>query len=63
MDQMWSEETQEGVLLYIYTIDNQIISTDLIPTHVIDYSQVKIIGKEEGSHILQRIWDASNELS
>ncbi len=62
MDQMWSTETQEGVLLYIYTINDDIISYDLIPTHAIDYSQVRIMDKEEGSSILNRIWDASNIL-
>jgi poly-gamma-glutamate synthesis protein (capsule biosynthesis protein) len=62
MDQMWSEETQEGVLLYIYTLDNQIISYNLIPTHVLDYSQVEILSKDEGSHILKRIWNASDLL-
>jgi len=63
MDQMWSEETQEGVLLYFYVMDDQIISYDLVPTHVIDYSQVQIISKEEGENILQKIWDASSDLS
>lgn len=62
MDQMWSEETQEGVLLYIYTLDDKIISYNLVPTHVVDYSQVKILSKEEGRNILERIWQAGKEL-
>lgn len=62
MDQMWSQETTEGVLLPIYVHDKQIIAVDLVPTQIIDYSQVKIISKQEGSHILRRIWDASAAL-
>ncbi|MBU0648073.1 CapA family protein [Patescibacteria group bacterium] len=63
MDQMWSTETTEGVLLDIYANQEQIISVDLTPTQIIDYSQVKIISKSQGQHTLQRIWDANQSLS
>lgn len=62
MDQMWSQETTEGVLLPIKIQNKKIISLDLIPTQIIDYSQVKIIGKDGGKNILQRIFQASHEL-
>ncbi|MFA4930743.1 MAG: CapA family protein, partial [Patescibacteria group bacterium] len=52
MDQMWSTETTEGVLMPIYVQNKQIISLDLVPTQIIDYSQVKIIPKSTGADIL-----------
>lgn len=62
MDQMWSQETTEGILMPFYVYDKKIIALDLIPTQIIDYSQVKIISKEEGKHILTRIWSAGEKL-
>lgn len=62
MDQMWSQETTEGVLIPIYVYNNKIISVDLLPTQIIDYSQVKMLSKEDGKNILQRIWDAGDKL-
>ena len=63
MDQMWSQETTEGVLLPIKVINKKIVNIDLVPTQIIDYSQVKIIGKKQGSSILDRIFKASKNIS
>jgi poly-gamma-glutamate synthesis protein (capsule biosynthesis protein) len=62
MDQMWSEETREGVLLYSYIIDKNIISTSLVPTQIMDYSQVRIMEPGEGDYILERINQAALNL-
>ncbi len=63
MDQMWSQETTEGVLLPVEIVNGKIISTDLVPTQIIDYSQVKIIDKKLGRNILDRIVLASQKIS
>lgn len=63
MDQMWSQETQEGVIMPIYLYGKKIISIDLIPTKIVDYSQTKIISKTEGKTILERIWNASLKIN
>lgn len=62
MDQMWSEETREGVLMYSYIYDDKIISIDLIPTQIMDYSQVRVMDLEEGRYIIDRINQANSVL-
>jgi len=62
MDQMWSEETREGALLYTYIYQNKIINTKLVPTQIMDYSQVRVMGEGEGNYILERIADAAQDL-
>jgi|GEM_PF-1935879 len=62
MDQMWSEETREGVLMYSYIYDDEIISIDLVPTQIMDYSQVRVMDLEEGKYIIDRINQANSIL-
>ncbi|MFZ5391742.1 MAG: CapA family protein [Patescibacteria group bacterium] len=63
MDQMWSQETTEGVLLPIQIYNKKIINIDLVPTQILDYSQVKILNKNEGKGILDRIFFAEEKIN
>ncbi len=54
-DQMWSEETRQGLLLKM-TWQNGIKALELIPTKIYDYGQVEVLEEGlESSNILKRI--------
>lgn len=62
-DQMWSKETQQGVLAKIIFKDNSISSIEIIPIKIKDYGQPEIISdQKEKESILLRMGLKNNFL-
>ena len=62
-DQMWSQETREGVLGK-YTFNNkQLINIEFIPIIIENYSQPRFATETEANNILQRMKESSSEIS
>ena len=62
MDQYFPN-TNQGYILKIKTIFNQITSVELIPYHIYDYSQPKTVKDDEANQILDNVINASKILS
>jgi len=58
-DQMWSQETREGIILKLYTYGKTLKALKFIPTVIDDYAQPRPATKEESISIMNRIWEAS----
>ncbi len=58
-DQMWEEETREGIIAKHTIYDNRHISTQLLTTMLHDYGQPQWATPEENERILSRVFDAS----
>ena len=58
-DQMWEEETREGIIVKHTIYDNRHISTQLLTTLLYDYGQPQWTTPEENERILERVFDAS----
>lgn len=56
-DQMWSEETREGVVAKITFYDTEIEELELIPIKIYDYSQPRVLSDKDSKQILQRMSD------
>lgn len=62
-DQMWSQETREGVLgRYIFK-GNNLVSVHYIPIIIEDYVQPRFAGPDEAEKVLSRMKDSSRRLS
>lgn len=58
-DQMWSQETKEGVLGK-YTFNNDgLINVEFIPVIIDEYSQPRFATKAEADRVLQRMKESS----
>jgi len=55
MDQMWSRETREGLILSAKLTRNGVESISLKPVVIENYSQPRIAAKVEGEKILKRL--------
>jgi hypothetical protein len=58
-DQMWEEETREGIIAKHTIYDNRHISTQLLTTMLHDSGQPQWTTPEENERILNRVFDAS----
>lgn len=52
-DQMWSQETRQGLVLKITLFENKIIDMKLMPTILYDYCQVRFAGEQEKYELLR----------
>jgi len=57
-DQMWEEDTREGMVAMHTIYDGKLISTRLLPTILYDYGQPRFASPIDGARILQRVFDA-----
>ena len=57
-DQMWSNETREGLIVKHTVYDGRHISTRLLPTILYDYGQPRWASATDRARILQRVFDA-----
>lgn len=58
-DQMWSEETREGVIMKVKFLGKNIKEIELVPYRIFDYAQPQILDKAGGQNIIDRIFKAS----
>lgn len=58
-DQMWSKETQEGIIVKTYIKGKKVKDIDLIPIKIENYNQPRLANKKESEEILGRIFSAS----
>lgn len=61
-DQMWSQETREGLILRLKISLNQVVEAELLPVLISDFSQPEVIKGETSEKILSRIYEASLKL-
>jgi len=54
-DQMWSEETREGLVLKVIISKNGLSDISFYPIKIYDYSQPKFLIGESGKYILDRL--------
>jgi poly-gamma-glutamate synthesis protein (capsule biosynthesis protein) len=54
-DQMWSEETKEGIVTKIYLDKNQIHDIELFPIYIENYGQVNFANEEKSQKILNAL--------
>lgn len=59
-DQMWREETREGLIVKHTIYNGRHISTQLLPTLLYDYGQPRWATPERRIAILTKVFDASN---
>lgn len=59
-DQMWSEETREGVIAKYQFQGKQLISIELLPYKIEDYCQPNILNQVQGKPIIDKILSVSN---
>jgi len=58
-DQMWSTETMQGSIQQFVFYGKNLVSATILPTQIEDWGQPRIMGKDEGQAVLDRIWEAS----
>lgn len=58
-DQMWSEETREGIVAKIFIFDKKINRVELIPYKIFDYTQPRILIGDSGRYIIERMFSKS----
>lgn len=58
-DQMWSEETREGLVIKVYFKGDKVLSVDFIPIKIENFNQPHLASKEESKKILDRVFSAS----
>jgi poly-gamma-glutamate synthesis protein (capsule biosynthesis protein) len=61
-DQMWSQETREGVVGKYIFYANKLIDVRFYPVLIEDYSQPRLLSEKEGSVILERMAEASEKI-
>lgn len=61
-DQMWSQETREGVIGKYTFFDNTVVDIEFLPITIYDYGQPQIATGEEGAKIMQQIHHLSKKL-
>ncbi|MDD4290543.1 MAG: CapA family protein [Patescibacteria group bacterium] len=63
-DQMWSQETKEGLIVKFIFEKNKNIQFLIIPTIIEDYSQPRFANEKESAKILKRLkYDTSKDLN
>lgn len=62
-DQTWSRETQEGAIGEYIFYEDKLISVKFYPVLVDHSYQPRILGAQEGAHILKRMEDASRTMA
>lgn len=58
-DQMWSEETREGIIAKIFISDKKIKKVELVPYKIFDYAQPRVLPGESGKYIIERMLSKS----
>jgi poly-gamma-glutamate capsule biosynthesis protein CapA/YwtB (metallophosphatase superfamily) len=58
-DQMWSEDTREGVILKCQFLNKDLTNLELLPYKIEDYCQPNLLDKDAGQPIIDRIFSAS----
>lgn len=58
-DQMWSEETREGLVVKVYLKGNKAKDVDLIPIKIENFNQPRLASTKEAEKILARVYSAS----
>ncbi len=61
-DQEWSEETKQGMFAEIVIRNKKIARVRLVPVLIEDYNQPHILGMNESMPVLQRVYDATDEI-
>ena len=61
-DQDWSEETKQGMFAEIVIRNKKIARVRLVPVLIEDYNQPRILGMNEVMPVLQRVYDATDEI-
>jgi poly-gamma-glutamate synthesis protein (capsule biosynthesis protein) len=61
-DQEWSEETKQGMFAEIVIRNKRIARVRLVPVLIEDYNQPRILGMNEAMAVLQRVYDATDEI-
>jgi len=59
-DQMWSEQTKEGLTIKLTFADNKVVKIELNPVYIIDYNQPHFVTGRETDKILANILPLSN---
>lgn len=62
-DQMWSQETREGLVGKYTFYEDQLVDTQFVPILIEDYGQPRIMNEAERSVILQRLETESQKLA
>lgn len=62
-DQMWSKETEEGVLGVYTFYDKQLIDIQFLPIKIYDYGQARFTEGEERDQILNKLMNESLKLN
>ncbi len=62
-DQMWSEETKQGVIGKYTFYENQLIDVEYFPIYIQDYGQASFLEGEEKETILQNMFEESKKLA
>ena len=58
-DQMWSEETKEGLVVRVYIKGSKVLDIDLIPIKIENFNQPRLANTQESGKILTRVYSAS----
>jgi poly-gamma-glutamate capsule biosynthesis protein CapA/YwtB (metallophosphatase superfamily) len=61
-DQDWSTETKQGMFAEIVVRNKQIARVRLVPVQIEDYNQPHIMSIDESMPVLQRVFDATDEI-
>lgn len=61
-DQEWSIETKQGMFTEIVIRNKKIARVRLVPVLIEDYNRPRILGMAEGLPVLQRVFDATDEI-
>lgn len=51
-DQMWSEETTEGIIVRLFFMGNELIGMHPVPIKIYDYAQPRVVEGDEGKRIV-----------
>jgi poly-gamma-glutamate synthesis protein (capsule biosynthesis protein) len=62
-DQNWSLETMQGMFAELVFRDNRPVRVRLVPVLIEDMSRPRILGGAEGLPVLQRVYDATDEIT
>lgn len=61
-DQDWSEETKQGMFAEIVIRNKKIARVRLVPVLIEDFNQPRILDMNEAMPVLQRVYDATDEI-
>lgn len=58
-DQMWSQETREGLIAHVDVLSRRVVGLSFTPVIIENYNQPRPASRAEAARILGRVWRAS----